>query len=140
MSTGPQITFENDVYIEGQVSVSTFKWDEAGRQNGSIRLSNEGNSASALILNSTTNDIGIEIYATYLIAGGGNTDPQLYVRGVMDGGDIQPNEAIVNVVSTTSQTAFLPNRYHTIDEGFNYLPIEGEVIIWGEEVFELRSI
>ena len=139
VSTGPQITFDGDIYIEGQVSVGTFQWTSDGVQTGQLVLSNEANAASALILGSTTNDIPVEIYKTYLIAAGGNTTPELYVSGVMDGAKIEPSRARITVVSTTARQAFLPNRYHTVAEGFNWLPVDGEVISWGSEVFLLQS-
>lgn len=139
LSTGPQITFDSNVYQEGQVKVNSFRWNPDGSQQGNIELSNENNAASALILNGTVNDIEIEIYKTYLIAAGGNSDPYLYVKGVMDGSNVEPDRAVVGVLSTTAQTGFLPNRYYTISEGFNWLPIEGEKITWGEEVFILEE-
>jgi hypothetical protein len=139
VSTGPQITFDTNIYIEGQVTVKTFQWTSDGVQTGTIVLSNEANSASALILGSTINDVEVEIYKTYLIAGGGNTAPQLYVRGVMDGATIGPSDSKITVVSTTARAAFLPNRYHTAAEGFNWLPVDGEVISWGSEVFLMQS-
>lgn len=139
LSTGPQITFDSEVYQEGQVSVGSFRWNPDGSQQGTIVLSNEANAASALILNGTVNDVEIEIYKTYLIAAGGNSDPYLYVKGVMDGSNVEPDRAVVGVLSTTAQTGFLPNRYYTVNEGFNWLPIEGEKITWGEEVFILQE-
>ena len=139
VSTNIQITFEGNIYIEGQVRVGSFQWTSDGVQTGVITLSNEANAASALILGSTINDIGVEIYKTYLIAGGGYTPPALYVRGVMDGADIGPDKSRITGVSTTARSAFLPNRYHTIAEGFNWLPIDGETINWGSEVFVLRT-
>jgi len=139
VSTNMQITFEGNIYIEGQVTVQSFSWDTDGTQTGQILLSNEANAASALVLGATINDIEVEIYKTYLINGGGNTHPSLYVRGVMDGADIGPDNTRITVVSTTARSAFLPNRYHTVAEGFNWLPIEGEVVQWGTEVFVLQS-
>jgi hypothetical protein len=141
VSTNIQIAFEGNLYIEGQVSVGTFQWTADGVQTGFISLSNEASAASALVLSATTNDVEIEIYQTYLIAGGegGNTPPVLYVKGVMDGARLSPTEARITVVSTTARAAFLPNRYHTASEGFNWLPIDGEVITWGADVFTLQS-
>ena len=140
LSTGPQVTFETNNYIEGQVSVKTFSWNMDGTQQGSIELSNEANAASALVLGSTTNDIPIEIYITYQLTASTFTVPQMYITGVMDGGDIKPDKATIQVVSTNAQSAFLPNRYHTPLEGFNWLPVDGEVITWGTEAFVLRNI
>jgi len=139
VSTNVQITFEGNIYIEGQVSVGSVQWTSDGVQTGTITLSNEANAASALILGSTINDIEVEIYKTYLINGGGNTHPSLYLKGVMDGADIGPSQSQVTVVSTTSRQAGLPNRYHTASEGFSWLPVNGEVITWGNEVFLLQS-
>ena len=139
LSTGPQITFQGNIYSEGQVSVGSFEWNPDGTQRGQIVLSNEANAASALILGGTINDVGIHIYKTYLIAGGGNTTPFLYVRGSMDGSAVEPSRAVVGVLSTTAQTAFIPNRYYTVDEGFRWLPIDGEKVRWGDETFILQS-
>ena len=138
MSTGPQITFDGDLYIEGQVSMGTVEWNADGAQSGSLTLSNEGNAASALLLAGTVNDVIVEVYKTYLIAAGGNTDPQLYIKGSMDGANIGMSSSTVDILSTTGKTTFVPNRYHTAAEGFNWLPIDGEIIIWGEEVFILQ--
>ena len=139
LSTGPQITFDSNVYQEGQVQVGSFRWNADGSQQGDIILFNENNAASALILNGTVNDVSIEIYKTYLIAGGGNSDPYLYVKGSMDGSNVEPDRAVVGVLSTSAQTGFLPNRYFTAAEGFNWLPVSGEKITWGDEVFVLEE-
>lgn len=139
VSSGPQITFDSDIYIEGQVSVGSFQWDADGSQRGSIILSNEANAASALVLSGTVNDIEVEIFKTYLIAGGGNTAPQFYVKGSLDGASVGAKESVIQVVTTTAGTAFIPNRYHTPSEGFNWLPVDGEVITWGGESFELKA-
>lgn len=139
VSSNIQIDYNGDTYLEGQVSVGSFQWDADGNQRGTIILSNEANSASALVLNGTVNDIEVEIFKTYLIAAGGNTDPQFYVKGSLDGASVSPKEAVINVVTTTAGTAFVPTRYHTPAEGFNWLPVGGEVITWGEETFELKA-
>ena len=139
LSTNIQIDYDGDTYIEGQVSVGSFIWNADGSQSGSITLSNEANAASALLLAGTTNDVLIEIYKTYLISGGGNTTPVVYSKGSMDGGTIGASKSVVQVVSTTAQSAFVPNRYHTVDEGFNWLPVSGETITWGEEIFVLQE-
>lgn len=139
LSTGPEITFETNDYIEGQVSVNSFSWDADGSQRGSLTLSNEGNAASALVLGGTLNDLECIIYKTYLIAAGGNTTPQFYMRGSLDETNISAARVRVEVVSTNAKTSFLPNRYHTIAEGFNWLPVDGERVIWGSEVFVLQA-
>jgi len=138
MSTGPQITFDSDIYIEGQISVETVAWNSDGGQSGTLVLSNENNAASALLLAGTINDIIVEVYKTYLKAGGGNTVPQMYITGSMDGAGIGASVSIINILSTTAKTATIPNRYHTVSEGLNWLPIDGEVITWGDEVFVLQ--
>lgn len=137
LSTGPQITYNSNIYQEGQVSVGSFAWNSDGTQTGNITLSNENNAASALILGGTVNDVVINIYKTYLIAAGGNTTPVLYVTGSMDGSDVGYSSSRVGILSTGSQTGHLPNRYFTPAEGFHWLPIEGEKITWGEEVYIL---
>lgn len=139
MSTGPQITFDSNVYVEGQVSVSTFTWSADGVQTGGISIYNENNAAAALILNQGVNDIPISIYLTYLIAGGGNSTPELLVSGVMNGGNLSPSKLTISVLSTASAAQFIPNRYYTSAEAFNHLPVDGSVITWGGERFILEQ-
>jgi len=139
LSSGPQITFDGNVYSEAQVSVGTFSWDSDGAQRGDILISNENNAAAALILGTNVTDVPIDIFKTYLLSAGGNTDPQLYVRGSLDASRIGDSASSISVVSTNSQTGFAPRRYFTVDEGFNWLPVDGEVITWNGEVFQLRA-
>ena len=139
LSSGPQITFDSNVYQEGQISVGSFEWTSDGIQRGTLTLSNENNAASALILAGTINDIEVIIYKTYLIASGGNTTPEYYLRGSMDGSEVGYDRSTVGVLSTTAQTSFIPNRYYTVAQGFNWLPVEGEKITWGDEVFILKQ-
>jgi len=61
LSSSIQITFDGDVYIEGQVSVGTVSWDESGSQTGSLILSNENDAATALILGNSVNDVLIGV-------------------------------------------------------------------------------
>ncbi len=112
VSSGPQIIFETNIYLEGQVSVGTFAWDSDGNQSGMITLSNEANAASALILGNNVNDVEVEIFKTYLIAAGGNTVPQFYVRGSLDGSTIGASKSTLRVVSTSSETGFIPNSVY----------------------------
>lgn len=139
LSTGMQVTFGGNVYSEGQVSVGSFVWNSDGAQQGEIILSNENNAAAALILGNNVNDVEIIIYQTYVKADGSVLTPQLYVRGSMDGSDIGISESVISVLSSDSQTGFVPRRYYTVAEGFNWLPIDGDVISWGGEVFQLRA-
>lgn len=139
MSSGQQITFEGNIYIAGQVSVGTIRANASGQQSGDIVLSNENNSATALILGNSVNDVLIEIYQTYIISAGGNTHPQMYLKGSMDGARVGPSSSRVRVLSTASETGFVPSRYYTAAEGFNWLPIDGEIIIWNGEVFVLQA-
>jgi len=139
LSTRGQISYDGDNYIEGQVSVGTVEWNADGSQSGSITLSNEANAASALLLGTSANDMVVEIFKTYLKAAGGNTAPQVYIKGSLDGSDIGVSKSVLDILSTTAATAFIPNRYHTADEGFNWLPVDGEVVAWGDEMFVLRA-
>ncbi len=140
MSTGPQITLDSNVYVEGQVSVSTFTWSADGVQRGAISIHNEQNAAAALILNEGVNDIPISIYLTYMIAGGSeNSTPELLVAGVMNGGNLTPEKLVISVLSTKSAAQFIPNRYYSSAEAFNHLPVDGSVITWGNEKFTLQA-
>lgn len=139
MSTGPQITFDSNIYVEGQVSISTFTWSADGIQKGAISIHNENNSAAALILNEGVNDIPISIYLTYLIAGGTNSTPELLVAGVMNGGNLTPEKLVISVLSTKSAAQYIPNRYYTSAESFNHLPVDGSVITWGGQKFTLEQ-
>jgi len=139
VSSGKAITFEGNVYVSGQVNVGTFRWSNPGQQEGDIELFNENNSASALVLNNKVSDVPIEIYKTYVKSDDSNTTPVLLVKGVMDEPVITPYSAKINVLSSRSLTEFIPRRYYTVSEGFNFLPSDGQVINWNNERFVLES-
>ena len=119
--------------------VGTFTWTPDGTQKGRVKLYNENNNASALILNEGVNDIPITIWLTYLIAGGGNTTPTPYCLGAMNGGSLNATELTIDVMSTKSAAQFLPNRYYSLDQGFNHMPVDGSIITWAGQKFELQK-
>lgn len=140
MSTGPQISFGGNIYAEGQVSVGTFVWNGEGQQQGNIRVFNENNSAAALVLNNGINEVPILIYKTYLIAAGGNTVPELMISGIMNGAQLNASSAEISVLSSKSSANFIPNRYYTEAEGFNFLPEDDQVVFWNGEYFVLEQM
>lgn len=137
-SEGQDTMFLDDDYLEASVRVNQFKWDNEGRQRGSITLFNaENNDAVALVLQNRVAGNLISIYQTYRTTPGNNTPPELIVVGECGSADINPDTGEITIgVSAVGETnKFIPNRYFTPAEGFNHIPQVGQQIVWGNEVF-----
>ena len=137
MSTGPQTVFQGNTYIESGARMGRFSWDSEGNQKGNIFLFNQENTASALVLNNTVADTPIEIYQTDR---DGEVQPVAIVVGVLDSPDtIGLDEVGLRVTTSGSRTTLIPNEYHTLSNGFNFLPRAGTIIMWAGEKFELQN-
>lgn len=140
LSTGPDIIFNTNTYVGSLITLSSFTWTPEGGQTGDIIFLNDENSiATALILGGSIADVTVEIYQTYMLAAGGNTTPIKVVGGVLDASTITPSQVIVRVVSSRSKSEYLPRRYYTKNEGFNFLPTDGQLITWNGENFILEA-
>lgn len=140
LSETQEVVFEGNTYVEGAIQVGSFRWGPDGTQSGAIRLLNENNAASALVLNDKVDDVVVTIYKVYSTGPATNTDPVVYVVGVLDGSALSPKEAVLKVVTSKADTEFVPNEFYTIEEGFNHLPPSGTVVQWANEKYVLQGL
>jgi len=138
LSEGGTVEFEGNTYVGGGVQVGTFVWTPDLTQVGTVELLNELNAATAIILNNQVLDTPVTIYETYR-TDTGFAEPTVIVKGVLDSPTITPTSSTLRVLASTSLSNIVPRRYHTVDEGFNHLPIAGSVISWGGEKFVLEA-
>lgn len=138
VSEGPEIVFGGDTYLEGRCELGQFTWTPDGQQEGEIRLLNDGNAASALALNNRVAGAPITVYLVYQKEDGSFTTPEVYAVGALDQAIIEPDQVVAEIKTTGAGTTFFPNRSYSQNNGFNYLPIPGMVVVWGDERYELE--
>jgi len=139
LSETQEVTFETNVYTEGAIKVGSFRWSPDGVQAGSIKLLNENDAATALVLNNLIQDTPVSIYKVYSTGPSTNTPPLLVVTGVLSGSRITPEESTIGVLTSTADTEHAPRDFFTIEEGFNHLPPTGTVVTWAGEKYVLQG-
>ena len=65
--------------------------------------------------------------------------PKQIISGVIGGNSLNPKEAKLTVVQDKYDTEFVPYKFYTQEQGFDYLPPAGTIIVWGAETFLLEA-
>ena len=138
-SEAQQVSYGGQTYLAGNVKVGQFSHNSDAGQSGSISLLNENDYAADLGLDETVQDVPIEIYLVYSTGPSTNTDPVLYVRGYLSGATITPAETTFAVMTSRATTEFVPSKFHTIEEGFNWLPPSGLIVQWNGEKYMIEG-
>ena len=138
LSTVNEVEYNGNTYSPGFVSVLEIDTREDGRQDAKIRIFNKGNIAVGLLLNNVVAGTFVDIYLTYLYSDR-NTPPVKMVSGIINSSNLLPNNDLDLNISSASDGVMLPNTFHTRQEGFSYLPVDGRIILWNDEVYEFRS-
>ncbi|HEY0818994.1 MAG TPA: hypothetical protein VGD46_09465 [Rhizobacter sp.] len=123
------------LYGAGQIDVGTMTWDPDAGQTGEIELFNDRNAAVAIVLANGVAEVPCTVYDCYLRTNGRPTAPLVTVKGVLTDSDITPTSAIVTVATVKAGVEYIPNRYCTPAEGFNWLPPDGAQVTWGGELY-----
>ena len=125
------------VWLATDIRVDGLKWDKAGQQTGSLTLGNSEQQFSALALNEGVADVPVSIWA-YDRSATAAGDPVLVFSGV--GGKLAANDDRLTLELTTQRSRALkcPRMRITAANGFNYLPVAGSSIRWGNERYVLR--
>lgn len=99
---------------------------------------------NSLVLGATLTSalsVGTQIY----IAGPGitgtygSTDVIPLFNGVVNEIELDEKRVTVTMLSQSAKTQYVPNRYITKYNNFNWLPKTGTIIIWGNETFILEK-
>lgn len=135
-SDGQETVFGGNTYIVSGVKVDPMTWSGTGKQTGSITLMNDDmNIEIAIILSTGVADAPVKVWKTYRTGVGTYTTPVLMLDGFLDSSEITPEEVRITILSSNSTTVFVPNRYFTKDEGFNFVPKPGSTVTVANDVF-----
>ncbi len=139
LSEGISTVFDSNVYAADAIEVRPFKWLPTGAQSGSIYLPDTSGSAISLVMNDDVSDVQVTIHVVYLDATDTPTTPIKVVSGIIDDVSITPDGVTLTVITEKSSTEFFPYEYCSVENGFNFLPEDGQIINWGAEKFVLRK-
>ena len=138
LSEGPQVSYAADTYLEGSLKVGTLSWAETGVQKAQITLQDDGTGDMiALALDNQLADSPAVLYLMYRTSSGGDTTPVKLVTGTLNPISITDNEVKLEILAVRASDSTYPDKYCTKDNGFNWLPKEGQIVEWGDEKFEL---
>jgi hypothetical protein len=138
LSEGPQVTHAGQNYLEGTLSVGVLSWAETGVQKAQITLQDDGEGDMiGLALANQLADTPATLWLVYRDSSGSDTTPVLLVQGTLNPISITDNEVKLEILAVRADASTYPDVYCTKDNGFNYLPKEGQVVEWGDEKFEL---
>lgn len=130
------VPYVREDYIEGGCDIAGFGWDADAAQTGQIELLNDNNSAVALVLGRGVDGVQCTVFQGYYNpAIGESCGPVILAVGELTDSDITPTSAIVTMATTKAGVEFLPKRYHTRAEGFNWLPPDDAQVTWGKEIY-----
>lgn len=109
-------------------------------QTGSLTFGNDDHLMSALVLNEGVAGRPITVW---MFSGEEpeDADPVVLFSGIGDdvAGNPTQGQLTINLAQQAAQTLFCPRRRITADQGFNFLPPAGTLIVWNMETFELKS-
>jgi hypothetical protein len=138
LSEGPEVSFGGQNYLTNSLNVGAMSWAQSGVQKAQITLVDDGlGSAIGLALRNQLADVPATLWLVYRDETGADTTPVMLVAGTLNPISITDSEVKMDILAVRVDAEFYPDQYCTKDNGFNYLPREGQVVDWGEEKFEL---
>ena len=131
LSSRKDISWGGYLWSSKGFEVNGFSWGAGGAQSGTIRLPNESNDMTAVVLGETTADKQVKLWVTYLDTDGNIVTPEEYAIGVMDGVTAGLDYVDLDVILSNSVRGTALRKRITAAEGFNFLPAPGTKITWG---------
>jgi hypothetical protein len=120
-TTSDAVTWDSHSWIATGLSV-----DQITESGGRLRVRNDNNSGSALVLNNTLRDTEFRVYLYY------NTDAVEVFRGYGGGATITAMHTVINLHANRAARTKAPRGRIALPV-FTYLPKPGDVLVWGDE-------
>jgi hypothetical protein len=124
-TTGAVVDWAGKTWVPSAAEVP-----QVGESGATIKLRNDNNTGSSLVLNNTLRDQEVRIYLYY------NGDAKEIFRGYCSDAQVSLMSVSIDALPYKSQNALIPRR-RVAAPTFNHLPKLGEVIRWGDEVYKV---
>lgn len=138
LSTNGTLTWNGQTWSDFGVEVKSIRYTSGGGQSASLRIINNDNSYSALILGEGIRDIAVDIYSLYGAAPYEAADAEHIFSGVIDSVPRIADHVEMNLVSEGVRTAWTPRLTLTQFLG-NDMPVPGTRIRWNGDTLVLES-
>jgi hypothetical protein len=135
------LTWNAQSWTAYDVQVTGLTTDGGGSAlNGTLVVGNHDLAAGALVLLYGVSGVAITVWAYYGDSAPGAGDPVKVFEGVGDNADI-PEDGPVRITMQQSggTTLYCPRTYMTPENGFNWLPTEGQLVVWNGETVRLSA-
>lgn len=134
-SSGIAMSFEGNTYAGDSCAAEELSWDGDAVQSGRIVLYNDSGDIAAMLIESGISEVAARLYLVYLKGDDSPTTPVLVAAGTLTDSDIEGADVTVVIEATSLNAQRIPNRFVTKQEGFNWLPVPGSQIQWGDEIY-----
>lgn len=135
-STGEQVSWNGETWLESSMRVDRIELDNLGRASVSLRVNNLDRVIGALVLGQEVRDRSAKIWVTYRSGSAGIVDPIQLVDGVMDGASVG-NEVAIQVLSRAAFYGGVP-RVRFAPPICNHMPPHGTILRWGTTEFRIE--
>lgn len=138
LTTGVTLTWNGITWAAEDADLSGLDWGSDGLNDATLRLGNNDQRYSALVLAEGVADVPIVAYA-YDQAATSAGDPVKVFEGV--GGAVSLDDDTVTITLRTAKARALtcPRTRISPANGFNHLPPRGTVIMWGSQRYVLEG-
>jgi hypothetical protein len=137
-STFGNATWRGKVYSAGGIKVSGIQTGQGATKQVSITISNSGFAWSQLFLAQTPSNSVVKIYKMLGSTPYQDSDAYLVFSGVVADVPDLVNFVTLNCVTANATTLTVPNITIGLPF-FNFMPTDGQQIIWGGSKYVLRS-
>jgi hypothetical protein len=138
LTTGATLAWGGSNWTSEVVDLSGLDWSGEGLAGATLRLGNNDQRYSALVLAEGVADVEVAVYA-YDQAATAAGDPVCVFTGV--GGRVTLDDDAVTVALRANKARALmcPRTRVSPASGFNHLPPRGTVIMWGSQRYVLEG-
>ena len=141
LSEGPAVTYLSNSYLEGRVAIGGINWQDSAKQTGTLEYlaAQDSNRCEDLMLDYILIDVAVDIYLVHKLVDNSLTTPVLFARGYCSGATLNDRSITMTLEVGRSKNTFVPRRYFSPSEGFNWLPREGSSIFWNGQKHILKG-
>jgi hypothetical protein len=138
LTTGPTTPWNGYNWLTEAVTVSGLSWSRDGTQVGTLRIVNNDQRYSALVMVEGVADVAINIWA-YDQSATAVGDPLKVFSGVGGRAEFDDDTVTISLRSSKAGVSFSPRTRISPAGGFNHLPPRGTEIPWGSTKYVLEG-
>lgn len=137
-STRSTVTWNSKTWTATNVRVDGLGASSQTAGGATLTFGNADLAIGTLILSDGASGRAVSVWKFYGDSALSLTDPVALFSGVADEATIDDNgRATIRLVQAESTTLYCPRSFMTQAAGFNFLPADGQIVDWNDEIVRL---